>query len=36
MLRASTAVSQYRVSYGENLLLINNGELYLGAAVLRL
>ena len=33
MLRVSTAVSQLRESYGENLLLIDNGDLYQGTPV---
>ena len=33
MLRVSTAVSQYRQSYGENLLVIDNGDLYQGTPV---
>ena len=33
MLRVSTAVSQYRETYGENLLLIDNGDLYQGTPV---
>ena len=33
MLRVSTAVSQYRANYGENLLLVDNGDLYQGTPV---
>lgn len=33
MLRVSTAVKQYRESFGENLLLIDNGDAYQGTAV---
>ena len=33
MLRVSTAVSQYRQSYGENMLVIDNGDLYQGTPV---
>ena len=33
MLRVSTAVSQYRQSYGENMLVIDNGDLYQGTLV---
>ena len=33
MLRVSTAVSQIRQTYGENMLLIDNGDLYQGTPV---
>ena len=33
MLRVSTAVSQLRETYGENMLLIDNGDLYQGTPV---
>ena len=33
MLRVSTAVAGYRESYGDNLLLIDNGDLYQGTPV---
>ncbi|MBQ1679106.1 MAG: 5'-nucleotidase C-terminal domain-containing protein, partial [Oscillospiraceae bacterium] len=33
MLRVSTAVSQYRETYGDNMLLIDNGDLYQGTPV---
>ena len=33
MLRVSTAVDEYRESYGDNLLLIDNGDLYQGTPV---
>ena len=33
MLRVSTAVKSYRANYGENMLLIDNGDLYQGTPV---
>ncbi len=33
MLRVSTAVAQYRETYGDNLLVIDNGDLYQGTPV---
>ena len=33
MLRVSTAVSQFRQNYGENMLVIDNGDLYQGTPV---